>query len=277
MNVDPGADTRLAFQFMSLATDDCNGVPYETPLVDLTQLPVDATHQIIQAISDEQFAGGFGTHIEGALRGMAQYTSTHVTPGRQMIGVLMTDGEPNGCEEDVPTLSDIIAAHYATTNLKTFVIGMEGAQNASLEAYASVGGAEPHDDYCAGGPTPCHYWNVGDGSGEAIADALTAIVGQVTPIPCEYDVSVLQPPPGEMKDYSKVNVSWTDSTGAESTFGWVPDAASCPADQPAWYYDNPTTPTNIVLCSSACTLVSGATNGAGVRVVMGCTSTVPVQ
>jgi hypothetical protein len=277
MNVDPAADTRLAFQFMSLANDDCNGVPYSTPLIDLTPLPIGADHAMIQAISDEAFAGGFGTHIEGALRGIAAYTASHQTPGRQMIGVLMTDGEPNGCEEDVPALSDIIASHYDATGIKTFIIGMQGAQNQSLEAYASAGGADPHDDFCAGGPSPCHYWNVGDGSGAAIADALKAIVGQVVPLPCQYDVGVLEPPPGEMVDFSKVNVTLTDQGGSETTIGWVPEQAMCPNDQPAWYYDDPIAPENIVLCPTACELVSGSTSGSSVRVVLGCTHTIPVH
>ena len=274
MNVDPNADTRLAFQFMSLSNNDCNGVPYATPLVDLTPLPVTADHPIIQAISDEDFGGGLGTRIEGALRGIASYTASHVTPGRNMIGVLMTDGDPtNDCVDEIPTLSGIIEDHLAATGLKTFIIGMNGATNSNLEALAVAGGAEPHDDFCADVAAPCHYWNVGDGQGDAIASALQAIVRQVVPLPCQYEVIGLTAPPGEQLDFGKVNVVLKDSGNVETTLGQVAGEANCPTDQPAWYYDDPAAPTNIILCSNACDMVSASESGSTVNVVVGCTRT----
>jgi hypothetical protein len=77
MSAKAADDTHLAFQFMSLANNDCNGTPYATPLVAMTPLPVSANHAIVQAISNENFAGGIGTHIEGAFRGIASFTATH--------------------------------------------------------------------------------------------------------------------------------------------------------------------------------------------------------
>jgi hypothetical protein len=277
MSVDPAADTRLAFQFMSLSENDCDGVPYSTPLVDLTSLPVDANHQIIQDISNENFEGGIGTHIEGALRGIAAYTAANETEGREMIGVLMTDGDPNGCEGDVPTLSTIISDHLAATGIRTFIIGMNGATNANLEQYAIAGGADPHDDFCDDVGPPCHYWNVGDGEGDAIADALQAIVEQVTPIPCEYDVGSLSPPVGEELDFNRVNVTLTDQNDVVTTIGRVQTEGECPAGELAWYYDNPTSPQNILLCENACSEVSAQTGGSRVNVVVGCTDTVIIR
>jgi hypothetical protein len=276
INVSPLVDTRLAFQFMSLSDDDCDGVPYETPMVDLTNLPVTADNPIIQAISNEQFQGGFGTHIEGALRGMAVYTATHVTPGREMIGVLMTDGDPNGCEENVGTLSGLIADHLAATGIRTFIIGMEGATDSNLEQYATAGGAEPHDDWCGDLGAPCHFWNVGDGSGDAIASALSAIITQASPLPCEMNVADLQPPPGEVVDYGKVNVTLTEDD-VTTTIGQVPTLDACPVDQPAWYYDNPDAPTMIHLCPATCDLVTATAEGSQVSVVLGCEDTVVIR
>lgn len=276
-SVSPQVDTRLAFQFMSLADNDCNGDLYATPLVPLTPLPMAASHPLIQAISDEQFQGGFGTHIEGALLGIADYTANNQTPGREMIGVLMTDGDPNGCEEDIDTLRGIVAEHLAASGVRTFIIGMEGATNANLEAMAIAGGAEPHTDWCAGGPSPCHYWNVGDGSGDAIASALQAIIGQAAPLPCELDVASLEPPAGEVLDFGKVNVTLTDREGTSTTIGQVPSGAACPADQLAWYYDNPDAPQAIHLCPNACETVTGAASGSQLAVVLGCQETVVIQ
>ncbi len=275
INVPQNVDTRLAFQFMSLADDDCGGGPYSTPRVPLTELPLSADHEIIQAISDEGFQGGYGTHIEGALRGMAEYTSANVTQGREMIGVLMTDGDPNGCEEDISSLSSLIANHLASTGIRTFIIGMQGATDSNLEQLALAGGAQAHDDYCASQGSGCHFWNVGDGSGDAIASALSAIIEQSAPLPCEYDVSRLEPPPGESLDYGKVNVTLTEN-GEQTLIGQVPGSSRCPDDRAAWYYDNPSDPRTLCLCPDACARVSGAEQGARINLVVGCSSTVVI-
>lgn len=277
-SVDPTVqDVRLAFQFMSLPGDGCDGGPYATPLVDLTALPVPADHQIIQEISNESFGGGYGTEIEGALNGLASFTAAHQVSGREMIGVLMTDGDPNGCEQDVSDLAQIISDHLAATGIRTFIIGMEGASGDRLEAMGIAGGAEPHDDYCSpDGPSPCHHWNVGDGSGEAIADALRAIVAQAAPLACEYDVVNLQPPDGETLDYGKINVTLSEG-GTTTTIGKAANADACPVDEPAWYYDNPNAPTRLMLCDNACDLASGAEQGARLNIVVGCRETVEIE
>ena len=275
IGVTPATDTRLAFQFMS-QPDDCDGSPYRTPLVPLTSLPVSADHQIIQEISDEDFGGGLGTHIEGALRGIAAYTAANVTPGREMIGVLVTDGDPQGCEDEIPTLARIMSDHLAATGIKTFIIGMEGATEDNLEELAVAGGATAHDDACGGVAAPCHYWNVGNGSGDVLANALSAILEQAAPLPCEFDVTGLEAPPGEALDYSKVNVALTQGASV-TTIGQVPDAGACPGGTPAWYYDDPEVPSMIHLCASACTLVGAAGDGAEVSVVVGCSATVQID
>lgn len=266
-------DTRFAFQFMS-QPNDCDGRPYTTPLVGFTQLPVDAGHPLIQAISNETFEGGLGTHIEGALRGMTEFTRNNVTPGREMIGVLMTDGDPNGCNENIGALRTIIADQLAQTGIRTFVIGMEGATERNLEELATAGGADPHRDWCSGVRAPCHYWNVGDGSGDALASALQGIIEQAAPLPCDYAVESLTPPPGETLDFDKVNVTFTAEDGTPMTIGQAGDEAACPADQLAWYYDNPAAPATIHLCPNACEFVKTV---ARVDVVVGCQQTVSIR
>lgn len=272
IDVTPEVDTRLAFHFMS-QEDDCDGTPYETPLVDLTPLPVTEDDPVVRAIDAETFGGGLGTHIEGALRGLAAFTAAHRTEGREMIGVLMTDGDPNGCEERISTLRGIIADHVAATGIRTFIIGMEGATDDNLEELGGAGGADAHDDWCGSVRAPCHFWNVGDGSGDAIASALQAIVRMAVPLPCDFSVTELTPPEGEELDYGEVNVTLTEG-GVTTTIGQVPNAAACPTDRPAWYYDAPGAPTRILLCPTACTMVSEASDGSRLDVVVGCRETV---
>jgi hypothetical protein len=281
----PTNDTRLAFQFMSLDANDCNGGPYSTPLVDMTQLPVPANHQLIQAISNENFAGGIGTHIEGALRGLSSYTINHNNTvgkpaGRTTIGVLMTDGDPNGCNNDIGALTQLVRDHAAASNneVKLFFIGETGATLANLEQYAAPGGANPHPDFCGNGPTPCHYWDVGDGNAAAFQSAMASIVGQSTvyhPLPCTYLVP--PPPAGQTLDPGKVNVSFS-TTGADPIRVFKVDSQqACDPAEGGWYYDNPAQPTQVLLCQKSCTAIEGQP-GVSVNVEFGCaTETGPVH
>jgi hypothetical protein len=277
MSAKAADDTHLAFQFMSLSNNDCNGTPYATPLVAMTPLPVSANHAIVQAISNENFAGGIGTHIEGAFRGIASFTATHdqtvARPaGRTTIGILMTDGDPNGCDENVGNLAKIVSDHLAASGVKTFIIGETGATLANLERYASSGGAAPHSDFCGNGPTPCHYWDVGDGKPAALASALASIVGQATvahPVPCTYKVPA--PPAGQTLDPTLVNVSFKDGNGSANGVYKVDSKAKCDAKLGGWYYDSLAAPSEILLCEATCSAVTTAKD-ANVSVEFGCAS-----
>ncbi len=276
IDVSPQVDTRLAFQFLSYP-NGCDGEPYSDALVDLTELPVAEDHQIIQEISDEDFSGGAGTDLEGALRGIAAFTAASQSAGREMIGVMMTDGDPEGqCEDDMDVLAGIIADHLESTGIRTFIIGMDGATEQNLEQLAIAGGAEPHDDFCGELEPPCHYWNVGDGSGDAIASALTAIQAQAVPLPCEYPLSNVTPPDDMTLDLSTLNVRLTEA-GESTIIGRAESEAACPSDQRAWYYDNAANPTSVMLCPSACELVANAAAGASVSIVGGCQATSTVR
>lgn len=274
----PEADTRLALQFMSLAGENtCAGGPYAQPMTDLTQLPLDPSHPMIQAISDDDFNtannAGDRTEIEGALRGITQYTAANKVPGREMIGVLMTDGDATQCNQDIDDLSQIIADHYATTGIRTFIIGMEGATDENLERMAREGGADPHDDFCGSLTPPCHYWNVGDASGDVLAAALQAIIGQSTPIGCEFPLTNVQPAEGQTLDPSTINVTLTTPSGGASTILNTASAADCPMGELAWYYDNPAQPSVIHFCPDTCSAVGGAEGGTQIDIVGGCEPT----
>ncbi len=275
VNVSPDVDTTFALGMMSLANDNCSGTSYSPALVSATSLPVAVDSPLVQRISDENFSGGFGTQIEQALRGIGLYTTANKAPGREMIGVLVTDGDATQCEQDNGALAQIIADHLAATGIRTFIIGMDGATEANLEELAIAGGADPHSDFCGGIAAPCHYWNVGNGSGAVLADALQAISAQAVPLPCEIDVANLTPPDGETLDYGQVNLTLTDGANV-TTIPQVPNIGACPANQLAWYYDDPANPANIELCQFACDTISAAGDGAKLNVVAGCTDTIVV-
>jgi hypothetical protein len=181
-----------------------------------------------------------------------------------------------GVDRHIGDLRDIVAGHLAQTGIRTFIIGMEGASEDNLEQLASAGGAQPHDDWCGDSSPPCHYWNVGNGSGDAIASALQAIIQMATPLPCQFAVGDLTAPEGETLDYDRVNVTLTEND-ITTTIARAPSAASCPAGDDAWHYDDARAPTQIHLCPSTCTRVAEAGDGASVNVVVGCQESLSVD
>lgn len=275
VEVSPAVDTSLAFGVMSLS-NDCTGSSYDPALIAQTSLPVTPDSTLVQRISDEDFSGGYGTRIEGGLRGIANYTTNNQSSGREMIGVLITDGDATQCDRNNSNLAGIIEDHLTNTGLRTFIIGMNGANEDNLEELAMAGGADPHDDFCGGVTPPCHYWNVGDASGDVLANALQAIAQQAVPLPCEIDVTGLTAPAGEELDYGRVNVTLTQGETV-TTIPQIGTGGTCSSSQLAWYYDIPSAPTKIHLCESACNEVSAAGDGAELNVVAGCTSTIIVQ
>jgi hypothetical protein len=75
-------------------------------------------------------------------------------------------------------------------------------------------------------------------------------------------------------DYARVNVNYTPGGGgAVVPFGKVADADAC-MDLEGWYYDDPSTPTRIILCDAACEQVN-ADSGAQLSIVLGCLSEPP--
>lgn len=127
------------------------------------------------------------TPTEAAIRGITGFTGRpeNRRGGRVTIGILITDGDPNGCNENLQHLSGLLQAHNTATQVRTYVIGMTGADFNKLEEIAKGGGAPPHaatvgtiTNACGNVPEPCHFWNVGNGEPATFEAALAAIQKQ---------------------------------------------------------------------------------------------------
>jgi hypothetical protein len=116
----------------------------------------------------------------------------------------------------------------------------------------------------AGGTMNGYFIGAGSMAQTQLLMALTAIRGRS--LSCDFPVPA--PRPGEMLDPTRVNVTFTPGTGTTTTFGQVANAASCGTTN-AWYYDDPTHPTRIFLCPSACDTVRVDTN-AKLEILLGC-------
>jgi hypothetical protein len=98
-------------------------------------------------------------------------------------------------------------------------------------------------------------------------DIATAIVsGSV--IPCLYDIPT--PPPPEMIDYDKVNVTYqADANSMPEDIYYVPGGLADCGPNGGWYYDDVQAPTQILLCPATCDLVQQSTEG-NVKILLGC-------
>jgi len=214
--------------------------------VDLTALPESSDGPLIKAL-DAQIPDATSTAIESALNGIAVYTNAQRTQGREMIGILITDGDPSFCSDSLSTLARIPRTHYEDTGIRTFIMGMTGASASTLEAIAKGAGAMEHSDFCdpADPNDTCHYWSVGDGDPAAFVSALGAI--QETAVGCEFTVPDTET---GVVDLDTVRVAINDNGAPSIDLAPLESATEC-GDQHYTKGSRDGKPT-VVLCPSTC-------------------------
>jgi hypothetical protein len=95
--------------------------------------------------------------------------------------------------------------------------------------------------------------------------ALNAIRGAA--LGCTYKIPL---PESGTVDFGQVNVQYKPGGGGPSQIiPQVPNKGACPTSGNAWYYDNPQTPTQIILCQATCGTISSDSHGE-VDVLTGC-------
>jgi hypothetical protein len=260
VNAGSSAGMGVALQFFPSPCSSCGGGgACSSPAVPLAQLPGNAA-AIVAALNARSPGGN--TPTEAALRGIAAYTPAHKTPGRVIIGILATDGDPTSCNTSISALSSIISQHVQATGIKIFVIGMSGATFSALEQMATAGGAAAHNNFCSGAG-PCHYYNVGDGNPQAFIAALQAI--QQSAVSCTYQMPTTD---AGVIDPANVTIEYTPGgSGPPQKLTRVQDAAHCAAG--AWYYDNNQSPKTIILCPQTCQTVQNDPK-AKIQILLGC-------
>ena len=258
------AGLQVALRFFpngDCAADQCDVNACATPQVNAAALtdqpaPADTQEQLlIDAVKSVTPSGN--TPMYAALSGAVQWGTTYfgAHPDQKAIVVLVTDGDPNGCNNDVDAIADVAADGHAI-GVDTFAIGLQGSNQTTLDKIASKGGSNA-------------AFLIGNGNAEAdLIAALQAIRGKA--IAC--DLPVPTPDNGQTIDPKKVNVEFTPSSGPQATIGNVGNAVAC-GSAGGWYYDNPTTPTTITLCPATCSVVQADATGE-IDIELGC-DTVP--
>jgi len=253
----------LGIQFFPLH-DTCDVSAYEALAVPVGPATTNAP-LIMQAIAGTRPAGG--TPTVQLLQGLVEYLTLNTTPGFKPVIVLATDGVPDstclavpdgGTPNSLANAEAIAAAAFqGTPSIPIFVIGV-GSDLTALNALAAAGGT--------GSATLIDVGADAGNSTQAFINALNAIRQQA--IPCQFAI-----PAAAAVDPSLTNVEYTPSSGATQLFDYVGSAANCSsAPTTGWYFDNPMMPTQVILCSGACSVVK-SDPGAQVNVVLGCPRT----
>jgi len=242
----------------NLGGDSCNAVDYSGAAVGIEPIAT-AAARVVTSI-DGQPTPNTGTPTFPALQGAITYAhdwgKTHA--GDAMVVVLATDGNPESCDTDTGHISQVAASGFmGTPKVTTFAIGVGAGLNV-LNAIAQAGGSGTAITVDTGG-------NVN----QQFLDAMNAIRNGA--LGCVYSIPV---PDDGIPDYNSVNVTYTPSGGGQpAVLPRVDTKAQCPSSGNAWYYDNITAPTQILLCDSTCSVVEADASGE-VDVTLGCATVI---
>lgn len=220
----------------------CDPDRYASPEIPMTPLPSDDFEPALNAIPEEDWIGG--TPTLAVLSGLITYVETEraLRPGRYAI-VLVTDGYPQDCDDSSIESVAELAASVADT-IPTYVIGVanppfDDAPDTvtNLAAVAEAGATGQAFLIDTGDPTQ---------TSEDFRAAIDEIRGAA--ISC--DVAIPEPPADRVFDERAVEVTYTTGSGSLTSLRYDP---AC--DGLAWHYDDPETPSRIVLCPDACQAV----------------------
>jgi von Willebrand factor type A domain len=201
-----------------------------------------------------------GTPISAALSGAASWATTQhtKTPNENTVIVLVTDGEPNGCDENIGRIAQIAAAALDQDGTRTYAIGLTGSQEADMDRIAMAGGTEQGIFVADGANTT-----------QDLLDALGAIRGEI--LDCDFPLP--EASGGVEVEPALVNVNFTPSSGTKSRLVQVTGEAGCANGD--WYYDDIANPTRIVLCKNTCDAVTTDAK-ASLEILLGCATSTDV-
>ena len=264
------AGLRVALRFFpDSGCDDtaCDIGVCSEPLVPLAPLTTDAApvdsqeEKLIEAVNSKSPGGGTPMYVAlgGAEKWAADYQTAH--PAEKTVVVLVTDGEPNGCDENVSHIAKLASTTMGANGVLTYAVGLAGSNQSTMDTIAAAGGTTK---------------GIQIGNGNASAELLAALKAiQGSQVACTFQMPTMGSM-GETIDPALVNVNYTPGNGGPTVeFGQVANQAACTGQQGGWFYDNPAKPTTITLCPTTCSAVQ-ADEQAKIQILLGC-ATKPAQ
>jgi len=261
------------------AEDDCESDSYLEPTLPMTDLPSADFASVFADYEDEvgsPLAGGDwrgGTPTYAATLGVSGYLSAVLqdAPDAQGAVVLVTDGLPQGCDEGLDDVVQLVSDLLAQ-GLSTYVIGIENP----TEPPGTL--PEDWDDWgeCDSGPgggdTPCtppatlsalNELAEAGGTGAAFLidtsdvgateTAFQAAVESIRSATVSCTLLIPPHPQGGSFEADKIDVAVT-SQGVTSALPYDEDCT----ETVGWHFDDPVLPKAIELCSEACSNVQAS-------------------
>jgi len=235
----------------------CNANSYAMPNVEIG--PLSTTSAPLTTAINMQTPGGTTPTVPSLTAALDHATTwARANPTHRVAVIYATDGQPNGCgNTNTVQQAAAVALKAALGNpaIPTYVLGV-GPSLDNLNTIAENGG------------TKAAFLVDTSGNAASQLSAALATIRSTTALDCTYTVPA--PPKGQTLDPSKVNITYTSSTGTVTNVLQDPPGTSCDAGS-GWQYsaDGKT----INLCGKACNDVKADKNGK-LQVLFGCTTQV---
>jgi hypothetical protein len=242
----------MGIGFFPSMNNICTSATYTTPTVEIAPLPGNAA-MLDTAIAAQTPAGNTPTvpSLDGATQHAVAWARAN--PTHRVAVVYATDGYPEGCNGNtIPAAAAIATAAFnGTPSIPTYVLGV-GSNLTSLNMIAA-----------SGGTTKAFLVDTTGSAAAEFAAALSTIRSTAL-LGCTYTIP--PPPAGMHFDPSKVNVTYTDSSGKVTDVYEAAAGADC-STATGWEYS--TDHTQINLCGALCTSVKSSPGGS-LNVLFGC-------
>jgi hypothetical protein len=224
---------------------ECNATACAAPMVSAGLLTTasgtgDTQEQALSAAIDLVTPGGW-TPTYPALSGALSWARTGqaTNPNDLYAVVFVTDGEPTQCELSTNEIANLALSAYMDAGVRTYTIGMEGANTTTLDTIAR-----------AGGTGSSFTVRSGTNVESDLLRALNTISGDVAR--CQFEITN-----ADAINPADASVVYTPGNGsAPIQLPRVADVSGCGT---GWYYDDPSHPTTATLCPQTCSVVQADT------------------
>ena len=236
----------------------CSNARCANPLVPLGTLtdqprPTDAHEQDLVYWLQHICPGGM-TPTYPALGGALDWSIGHqnANPNEAHVVILVTDGEPTECNTSDTQIADLARDAYNQYGIRTYPIGMLGADFTALDLIALRGGTSQ----------AIHIDSTNPANVEAeLLAALQDIAGQA--LACSFDL-----PDVSLFDPNNAQVLFIAGDGTTTDLQQAQNEGACDAAH-HWFYDDNASPTSITLCQDMCQTAQADPAGR-VEVHLGC-------
>jgi hypothetical protein len=232
--------------------DQCNPSGYYSAAVPMQSLPSGMTFKTAIDMTLPSGSTPTGPAVAGAIS-LAQ-SIQRTDPTQKVAIVLATDGEPDVCDMSVNNLATQVAQVASTIPTYVLGIGLTTQDKAYLDQIAASGGTGSAVAVSVGDPA------------QTKSDILSALA-QIRGLQLSCSFAVPTPPSGQTIDFRQVNVIYTPGGGTAAELAYN---SSCTTGV-GWRYDNPSAPTQVVLCPSSCSSARSDQN-AEIEIIFGCST-----